>query len=217
MSTKIDEIEDAPLVKIAIDMYNASRGRIQAVESGSLQIRNPRLERLLTTHKKNLEDASQQLELENVHRRKKEGCCSQFIGWTVKALHVTDICLGMALIIYGSLLRTQFEQPAMAAVVFCLILGSIILVASAAGIFSYATPSCSRWGLLVSGLVAPYLAAVYVTLIIALAMNSSGFFMYLEDHHDVMYMGENVVENLNRLMPLLYTILGMLTALELTR
>ncbi|KAL7518245.1 hypothetical protein ACHAWX_003093 [Stephanocyclus meneghinianus] len=159
----------------------------------------------------------QQTELEGIHRRKKEGCCSKFIGWTIKALHVIDICLGMALIIYGSLLRTQFEQPAMAAVVFCLILGSIILVASAAGVFSYATPICSRWGLLVSGVVAPYLAAVYVTLIIALAMNSNGFFMYLEDHHDVMYLGENVVENLNRLMPLLYTILGMLTALELTR
>eukprot|EP00804_Cyclotella_cryptica_P003360 CCRYP_012852-RA/>CCRYP_012852-RA protein AED:0.28 eAED:0.28 QI:1382/1/1/1/1/1/2/334/295 len=163
------------------------------------------------------ERQSQQLELDNIHHREKERCCSQFMRWTIKALHVTDVCLGMALIIYGSLLRTQFEQPAMAAVVFCFLLGSIILVASVAGIFSYASPSCSRWGLLVSGFVAPYLAAVYVTMIIALVMDSSGFFMYLEDHHDVMYMGENVVENLNRLMPLLYTLLGLLLVLELTR
>ncbi|KAL3789625.1 hypothetical protein HJC23_003174 [Cyclotella cryptica] len=162
------------------------------------------------------ERQSQQLELDNIHHREKERCCSQFMRWTIKALHVTDVCLGMALIIYGSLLRTQFEQPAMAAVVFCFLLGSIILVASVAGIFSYASPSCSRWGLLVSGFVAPYLAAVYVTMIIALVMDSSGFFMYLEDHHDVMYMGENVVENLNRLMPLLYTLLGLLLVLELT-
>lgn len=48
-------------------------------------------------------------------------------------------------------------------------------------------------------------------------MDSSGLFQYLEDHHDVMYFGENVVQNLEGLMGLIYSILGTLAALELSR
>lgn len=163
------------------------------------------------------ERRSQQMELEDVHHRKKRGCCSQFMGLIIKCLHVIDVCLGITLVVYGSLLRTQFEQPAMAAVVFCLLLGTILLVSSAVGIFSYASSSCSRWGMLVSGLVAPYLSVVYVTMIIALCFDSSGLFMYLEDHHEVMYFSEDVVQNLEGLMPLVYSILGVLAGLELAR
>ena len=160
---------------------------------------------------------SQQMELEDGYRRKKRGRCSGCMGWIIKVLHAVDVCLGIALIVYGSLIRTQFEPPAMAAAIFCLLLGTILLVSSAVGIFSYASRSCSRWGLLVSGFVAPYLSVVYITMIIALAMDSSGFFQYLEDHHDVMYFGENVVQNLGGLMGLIYSILGTLAALELSR
>lgn len=163
------------------------------------------------------ERRSQQMELEDIHHRKKRGCCSGAVEWVIKILHGIDICLGITLIVYGSLIRTQFEQPAMAAVVFCLLLGTVLFVSSAVGIFSYVSPSCSRWGLLVSGLVAPYLSVVYITMIIALCMDSSGLFLYLEDHHDVMYFGSDVVENLEELMPLVYSILGTLAALELTR
>ena len=160
---------------------------------------------------------SQQMELEDVHHRKKRACCSTAMDMTIKILHGVDICLGITLIVYGSIIRTQFEQPAMAAVVFCLLLGTILLVSSAVGVFSYASPSCSRWGLLVSGLVAPYLSVVYLTMIIALCLDSTGLYIYLDDHHDVMYFGPDVVENLDRLMPLVYSILSILAALELTR
>ena len=160
---------------------------------------------------------SQQMELEDGYRRKKRGRCSACIGWIIKVLHGVDVCLGISLIVYGSLIRTQFEPPAMAAAIFCLLLGTILFVSSAVGIFSYASRSCSRWGLLVSGFVAPYLSVVYITIIISLVVDSSGFFQYLEDHHDVMYFSENVVQNLEGLMGLVYSILGTLTALELTR
>jgi hypothetical protein len=165
------------------------------------------------------ERRAQQMELEEVHNHRKErGCFSHFVGWTIKGLHVMDVCLGITLIVYGSLLMTQFEQPAMAAVVFCMLLGTtILLVSSGVGIFSYVSPSCSRWGLLVSGMVAPYLCVVYVTMIIALCMDSSGLFMYLEDHREVMYFGEDVVTNLKGVMPLVYSILGVLACLELVR
>ena len=164
-----------------------------------------------------IERQSQQLELEDVHRREYMGCCSKLLEWMIKTLHVIDVFLGLTLIIYGSLLQTQFEHPARAAVLFCLLFGSILLTSSAVGIFSYASPSCSRWGLLVSGFVAPYLSVIYVTMIIALVGDSSGFFMYLEDHHDVMYFGEDVVENLESSMPLVYGTLGILAGLEFAR
>lgn len=163
------------------------------------------------------ERRAQQMELEDVHHRKKRGFFTQLVGVAIKGLHGIDVCLGITLIVYGSLLRTQFEQPAMAAVVFCLLLGIILLVSSGVGIFSYASPSCSRWGLLISGMVAPYLCVVYVTMIIALCMDSSGLFMYLEDHHEVMYFSEDVVTNLKGVMPLVYSILGVLAYLELVR
>jgi hypothetical protein len=162
------------------------------------------------------ERRSQQMELEG-HRRKEEGCCSKVRGWIIESLHVVDVCLGITLIVYGSLLTTQFANPAMAAVTFCLLLGSILFASSAAGIFSYVTPLCSRWGLVVSGLVAPYLSVVYISIFISLAMDTNGFLTYLEDHNDVMYLSENVRENLEGSMWLVYSLLGILAALELTR
>jgi hypothetical protein len=48
-------------------------------------------------------------------------------------------------------------------------------------------------------------------------MDSSGLFMYLEDHREVMYFGEDVVTNLKGVMPLVYSILGVLACLELVR
>ena len=68
-----------------------------------------------------------------------------------------------------------------------------------------------------SGLVAPYLSVVYISIFISLAMDTNGFLTYLEDHNDVMYLSENVRENLEGSMWLVYSLLGILAALELTR
>ena len=91
----------------------------------------------------------------------------------------------MALIVYGSLLETQFEEPAKAAVVFCLILGTIHLVTSLLGIISLFMKGCSRFCLMISGYVGPYIALVYFTIVISLLVDSSGFLLYLDDHKEV--------------------------------
>lgn len=135
----------------------------------------------------------------------------------VKALHVIDFSIGMALIVYGSLLDTQFEEPAKAAVVFCLILGTIHLVTSLLGIISLFMRGCSRFGLMISGYVGPYVALVYFTIVISLLVDSSGFLLYLDDHKEVMYLGPNVADNCRKLMPLFYTILISLGLLEASR
>lgn len=163
------------------------------------------------------ERQSQQLDLEDVHNSRKAGRCSKCLGHLIKGLHVIDASMGIAMIVYGSLLCTQFDEPAMAAVLVCLLMGGIHVATSAFAIVSYATKRCSRCGLLVSAYTAPYIAMLHLTMIIALLFDSSGFFQYLNDHKEVMYLGENVVENMKRLMPLVYTVLSILTLLESLR
>jgi len=58
---------------------------------------------------------------------------------------------------------------------------------------------------------------VYFTIVIALLADTSGFLKYLDDHKEVMYLGDNVVENTKRLMPLIYVVLIVLGILEASR
>lgn len=147
----------------------------------------------------------------------KGGCCSRWILYSVKALHVIDGSFGLAGVVYGSLLCTQFEDPAMAAALFCLIFGSIHLSTSLLGLMSFGSRRCTRCGLVVSAFVAPYIAFVYFTIFIALLADSSGLLLYLEDHKDVMYFGVNAVGNMERLLPLLYVLLVLFSIAEVSR
>jgi len=86
------------------------------------------------------ERTSQQLELENVHNNtSNQNCCSRLIEYTIKSLFVIDICIGIILIIYGSLILTQFDKElvAMAAVVFCLLFVQYILLQVSWVLFPY--------------------------------------------------------------------------------
>jgi len=164
------------------------------------------------------ERSFQQLELSDVHHNNSQtGCCRRLLQHVVKALHVVDISIGIALLVYGSLLCTQFQTTAMAAVVFCLTLGTIHMVTSSLGAFSFFARGCSRFGLRVSGYIGPYLALVYVTLLIALLFDEDGFVQYLDDHKEVMYLGTNVANNVKQLMPLVYSVLIVLGLLEASR
>lgn len=133
------------------------------------------------------ERESQQVELSDVHARKgrEGGCCAPCMEWSVKALHAVNASGGLALIVYGSLLITQFTQPAMAAALFCLILGTIHFVTSSLGILSMCFGRCSRFGLVISAYVGPYVSLVYLTIAIALVADRTGFLMYLDDHKEV--------------------------------
>ncbi|KAL7532654.1 hypothetical protein ACHAXR_004763 [Thalassiosira sp. AJA248-18] len=147
--------------------------------------------RALTTSEWSKERSSQQLELEDdIHNnRNNSGCCYKIIEFLVKALHIVNAIMGIALVVYGSLLYTQFDPPAMAAVTFCLIFGSLHILTSFVGILSFFTRGCcsssSRFGMIVSAYVGPYFALVYFTMLIALVVDSSGFLQYLGDHKEV--------------------------------
>lgn len=162
------------------------------------------------------ERSNQQLELEDVYNDQL-GCCSKFGAFAVETLHVIDVCIGLALVIYGSLLFTQFETPAMAAALFCVMLGTLHLVASLAGITSYFASSCRRCGLVFSAYIAPYYAIVYVTIIIALIVDSGGFLKYLDDHKEQMFLAEDVSANVKRMLPVVYAVLATLGLLESIR
>ena len=162
------------------------------------------------------ERSNQQMELEDIYNEQL-GCCSKFGNYAVETLHVIDVCIGLALVIYGSLLFTQFETPAMAAALFCVILGTLHLVTSLAGIISYFASSCRRCGLVFSAYIAPYYAIVYVTIIIALIVDSGGFLKYLDDHKDQMLLAEDVSANVKRMLPVIYAVLAALGLLESIR
>lgn len=163
------------------------------------------------------ERSAQQLELEDVDDGSKEGICHRLNLIIIKALHVIDLCAGIGFIVYGSLMRTRFATPAMAAVTFCLILGSFHLASSLLGIISYLVASCKRFGLSISAFFGPYFALVYATIVISLAANSSGFLQYLEDHKTEMFLKDSTVENAERLMPLVYSFLTIFIFLEASR
>ena len=134
------------------------------------------------------ERTSQQLELEDVHNnnnRAQPGCCGKLIELLIKSLFIIDIAIGITLIVYGSLLLTQFTDPAMAAVIFCLMMGSIHVLTSSLGIISLCKNGCQRFGLIIAAYIGPYIALVYFTIVIGLMADSSGFLQYLEDNHEV--------------------------------
>lgn len=162
------------------------------------------------------ERSNQQLELEDVYNDQL-GCCSKVGMYTIKTLHAIDVSIGLALVVYGSLLFTQFESPAIAAALFCVILGTIHLAASLAGIFSFVCRVCSRCGLVISAYIAPYYVIVYITIVIALIVDSNGFLTYLDDNKDQMFLGQDAAANFKRLLPLLYTVLIVLGLLESLR
>lgn len=164
------------------------------------------------------ERSFQQLELSDVHQHSQTGCCRRIMECLVaKALHTVDIVIGFASLVYGSLLCTQFEATAKAAVLFCLVLGTIHLVTSSLGILSLCARGCSRFGLQASAAAGPYFTLVYATIFISLIYDQDGFVKYLEDHEELMYLGTDIAENVEKLMPLIYTTLTVLGLLEASR
>jgi len=58
---------------------------------------------------------------------------------------------------------------------------------------------------------------VYITIVIALTVDSNGFLKYLDDHKDQMFLGQDAAANVKRMLPLLYTVLIVLGLLESLR
>ena len=131
------------------------------------------------------ERSAQQLELSDVRPRNDSGLCDRILLHSIQTLHVVNFGCGFAAVVYGSLLVSKFDEPAMASAMFCLIVGTIHLSTSSVGMFSYFGKWCRRFGLKMSGVVGPYVSFVYLTIIVTLAADEGGFLGYLDDNKEV--------------------------------
>jgi len=175
--------------------------------------------RALQTSDWTKERSAQQLELSDVHDRSNPSgmCTAIFEFLVVKLLHIINFGCGFASIVYGSLLVSKFSEPASAAATFCLILGVVHVSSSLMGMISYFWRGCRRVGLKFSAVVGPYVAFVYLTIVIGFGVDDSDFLGYLDDNKELLFMGPNVAKNCRKLMPLFYTILVGLGFLEAFR
>lgn len=199
------------------------------------------------------ERSSQQSDLENevlAHNNAKRGgqvvergCCQSTLLVLIKGLHIFNVTLGIALLVYGILVQLhgqqhsqevpeqqldqlqqseddQEPQQAMAAVLFCILLGSLHLLTSGVGLFSlFCHNNIIKCGFVTSAWAGPYFSVLYLSTIIALIFDSDGFIMYLQEHAQAMYLGSNaVVESTATIfLPVAYSLLGVLGILESMR
>jgi len=147
----------------------------------------------------------------------KLGCCHEFGTLLVKLVHVFDALIGVTFIVYGSLIATGFEKPAMEAVVTTLTYGSVILFSSIMGAVSFCSPHHKRLGLLISAYSAPIIVIFYTVAMIAELGFSASIIGYLTKHMDVLYLNEAEIATLKQILPLFFVVLTSLTAIEICR
>ncbi|KAL7426233.1 hypothetical protein ACHAXH_000415 [Discostella pseudostelligera] len=105
----------------------------------------------------------------------------------------------------------------MAAVLFCLFLGTIHLFSSGIGLLSLFLLPHFHSGYRISAYMGPYLSLLYLSMFIALVVDSDGFILYLQQNAKIMYLSENMVKNVRMWLPVVYTTLGVLGLLESIR
>lgn len=145
------------------------------------------------------------------------GCWKKCQTWLVTAVHVVDVLIGLTCLVYGMLLATQFDEPAMAAVIATLTYGGILVVAALMGAFGFYSARCKRFGLAISAYTAPLIGMFYLVLLVLEfdKSTSDAIFAYLTDNADVMYLDDAVIDV--TIMPFFYTVLASLTAIEVIR
>lgn len=144
-------------------------------------------------------------------------CCHKFQQFLVKLVHVIDALIGGTFVIYGSLIMTQFENPAMEAVITTLTFGSTMLFTSIMGVIGFYSRVCLRVGLVMSAYTAPFIAFFYIFVIIAMLASPGTYFTYLTEHKDVLYLDDAELLILHQLLPFFYIVLASLAAIEICR
>eukprot|EP00581_Thalassiosira_minuscula_P007242 CAMPEP_0183711098 /NCGR_PEP_ID=MMETSP0737-20130205/6683_1 /TAXON_ID=385413 /ORGANISM="Thalassiosira miniscula, Strain CCMP1093" /LENGTH=314 /DNA_ID=CAMNT_0025939525 /DNA_START=74 /DNA_END=1018 /DNA_ORIENTATION=- len=147
----------------------------------------------------------------------KLGCWHKTQELLVKLVHVLDALIGFTFIVYGSLIYTQFETPAMEAVITSLTYGSVMLFTSIMGAIGFYTTLCKRIGLLISAYMAPLIAFFYVFVIIAMLGSPDTYFNYLTEHKDVLYLNDAEIATLKQIMPFFYIVMASLAFIEVCR
>lgn len=147
----------------------------------------------------------------------KIGCCYKLGQLLVKTIHLIDGAIGLTFIVYGSLIMTQFDDPAMEAAITSLTFGCIMLFSSLMGVIGFSTKVCKRCGLLVSAYTAPLIVLFYFFVIISVLASPDTIFQYLIDHMSVIYMNAAQIQTLKNLLPLFYIIIASLALVEVMR
>jgi len=147
----------------------------------------------------------------------KIGCSYKFGQFLVKTIHFIDAAIGVTFVVYGSLIMTQFDNPAMEAAITSLAFGSIMLFTSAMGVIGFSTKLCNRCGLLVSAYMAPLVVCFYMFIIISLLAAPDAFFNYLTEHMSDMYLNAAQIQTMRNLLPLFYIIIASLAVVEIMR
>ena len=147
----------------------------------------------------------------------KMGCCYTFGGILVKSIHLIDGLIGIIFVVYGSLIMTQFDSPAMVASIVCLTFGSVLLFFAIMGGIGFTSKVCKRCGLALSAYVALFIAFFYLVAIIALLASPDTFINYLTDNKDVLYLSSAEIATLKDLLPFFYIVLVALGAMEMAR
>lgn len=145
--------------------------------------------------------------------------CHKLQTVLVKVVHVLDVLIGLACIVYGSLVLTQFEEPAMEMVILTLTYGSAMLFASIMGFIGFYSSRCQRTGLAASAYTAPFIFFFYLAVIL-LELNpssSASYIDYLEEHMDVLYLNSARVAVLKHMLSGFLVLLASLTAVEICR
>ena len=154
---------------------------------------------------------------EQMAKDAKLGCCHKFGTLLVKLVHVLDALIGLTFLVYGLLIMTQFEQPAMEAAIATLAFGAIMLLASVMGVVGFYSPRCKRIGLLVSAYLSPIIVICYIFAVIFELSESSSVFDYLTEHMDVLYLDEGEIATLEQILPFFYVVVAALIAIEICR
>lgn len=135
----------------------------------------------------------------------------------VKTIHLIDAAVGLFFLVYGSLIMTQFDNPAIDAANTSLTFGSIMMFSSILGVIGFTTKMCKRCGLLLSAYTALLIVGFYAFVIISLLAMPDVIFDYLMEHQSVLYLNAAQIQTLRDILPLLYIIMATLSAIEVMR
>lgn len=145
------------------------------------------------------------------------GCCYHFTKFLAGAMHFIDFLIGLLAITYGAVIDFTSDNPATEVAIALIAYGCVLVAASLMGVFGFSYKLCKRCGLLWSMYTAPLITTYYFFLIIYFLADQSDVYAYLDEHKDSMYLNDESLAQLLKLMPLVYCILAGLAVAEMVR
>ena len=153
-------------------------------------------------------------QMENDAKNVGLGPCTRFGLFLVKAIHIIDATIGLFFVVYGSLILSQFDDPAIEAAITSLVFGSVMIISSTMGVIGFTTKCCNRLGLLLSAYTAPFIIWFYAFVISSALVLQDVHFDYLTEHMSVMYLNADRIQLMINLLPLIYIIMTSLALVE---